>query len=282
MVINYKKILSGIICSVMTANILAMSASPVSAETGDFRSYVYDNYEVTYNVSDSWGDTDSVTVSITNTGEETIENWMLYFDPNGEIDNNNMWNVQTAFSSGGTRYFTNAGYNSSILPNSSVSFGYLVNNCEEIPNSFIMCQKRTSNEEYSVQVVVDDAYNCFTSGKYETYYEALYSVLQLDNGYHFGPQDLYADVDAVNVAQKIFDSQSNSLKDILNEYYSLCMAEHGERFYITIPINDNTIRDYIVTNKYFIKVTLTNEQINDSIRAFKDFLALELGVPVDD
>ena len=159
MVINYKKILSGIICSVMTANILAMSASPVSAETGDFRSYVYDNYEVTYNVSDSWGDTDSVTVSITNTGEETIENWMLYFDPNGEIDNNNMWNVQTAFSSGGTRYFTNAGYNSSILPNSSVSFGYLVNNCEEIPNSFIMCQKRTSNEEYSVQVVVDDAWD---------------------------------------------------------------------------------------------------------------------------
>ena len=159
MVINYKKILSGIICSVMTANILAMSASPVSAETGDFRSYVYDNYEVTYNVSDSWGDTDSVTVSITNTGEETIENWMLYFDPNGEIDNNNMWNVQTAFSSGGTRYFTNAGYNSSILPNSSVSFGYLVNNCEEIPNSFIMCQKRASNEEYSVQVVVDDAWD---------------------------------------------------------------------------------------------------------------------------
>ena len=32
MVINYKKILSGIICSVMTANILAMSASPVSAK----------------------------------------------------------------------------------------------------------------------------------------------------------------------------------------------------------------------------------------------------------
>lgn len=47
--------------------------------------YEYNGYTIGYSVLESWDDTQKVSVSIQNTGEEAIENWMIYFDPNGEI-----------------------------------------------------------------------------------------------------------------------------------------------------------------------------------------------------
>ncbi len=156
---NVKKLLTALICVTFVTNTIGVSVFTASAATSDSRTFMYDDYEITYTVTNSWGNTEAVTVSITNTSNETIENWMLYFDPKGEIDSNNIWNVQTALTTSGITYFSNAGYNSAILPNASVNFSYFVTDCEGIPDTFVMCQKRDENTAYSDQVIVYSSWN---------------------------------------------------------------------------------------------------------------------------
>ena len=136
-----------------------------SAGNGTAQTFVYDGYNITYNVTDSWDSTETVNISIKNTGAETIENWMLYFAPNGAVDPNNIWNACTATTESGITYFRNTGYNSAIQPNASVNFSYFVNDCTEIPESYVLCQKKAeaSADKYSVSVVEygnwDDHFN---------------------------------------------------------------------------------------------------------------------------
>lgn len=156
--LNIKKLFTALMCGVFVTNTLGLSTFTASAATGDSRTFVYDDYEIIYNVTNSWADTEAVTVNITNTGDETIENWMLYFEPNGEITS--IWNAQEATSASGYTYYKNAGYNSSIASGASTSFSYLVDNCTDIPEDFIMCQKIAERESgYSVSVMVDQSWD---------------------------------------------------------------------------------------------------------------------------
>lgn len=134
-----------------------MSVFPAFAEETESTDFVYDDYSVSYNVTDSWGNTEKVSITLTNTSENPIENWMLYFDPNGEITSK--WDVEMLLTSNDITYFKNAGYNSTIAPNASVTFNYFVDNCESIPDSYILCQKRAEKSEgYDVDVVVDSSW----------------------------------------------------------------------------------------------------------------------------
>ncbi len=134
-----------------------MSAFPAFAEETKSADFVYDDYSVSYNVTDSWGSTEKVSITLTNTGENPIENWMLYFDPNGEVTS--MWDVKTASTANNITYFKNAGYNSTVAPDSSVTFNYFVDNCESIPDSYTLCQKRAEKSEgYDVDVIVDSSW----------------------------------------------------------------------------------------------------------------------------
>ena len=75
-----KKINRIIASSLSLAMISSMtSVFPAFAETIENTYFVYDNYSVSYNVTDSWGSTEKVSITLTNTGENPIENWMLYF-----------------------------------------------------------------------------------------------------------------------------------------------------------------------------------------------------------
>lgn len=131
-----------------------------------------------------------------------------------------------------------------------------------------------------LQTAINDGYACFSDGVYETYYEALYNVLQDDN-YSFGPLDLYADVDAVNIAYLV-KSGSGSFEQILNKYYSEDLSSHATDFYKRAPITNKTIRNFVTKNNYFINVNLSESQVDDSVLAFKNFLNLELGVSIDE
>ncbi len=73
------------IASFLAAVMFQSGVMVVSAEENTSASFVYDDFSVNYEIKNSYGDTDVVDVTLTNTGEETIEDWMLYFDPNGEI-----------------------------------------------------------------------------------------------------------------------------------------------------------------------------------------------------
>lgn len=133
------------------------SVFPAFAEVTESADFVYDDYSVSYNVTNAWGNTEKVSITLTNTGEKPIENWMLYFDPNGEVTS--MWDVTTASTANNVTYFKNAGYNSTIVPNDSVTFSYFVDNCEAIPESYTLCQKRVEKSEgYNVEVVVDNSW----------------------------------------------------------------------------------------------------------------------------
>ena len=102
---NFKRILSGVMSLAMAATLVP--SIPVLAEDFTTQNYVYDNYAVSYNVTNSWGDTEVVSVTLSNTGDSTIENWMLYFDPNGSTSS--IWDAQWAETSTGVSYVKNAG-----------------------------------------------------------------------------------------------------------------------------------------------------------------------------
>ena len=100
--------------------------------------YEYDGYTVEYEVLQDWGTSKRISVTLTNTGSETIKNWMLYFDPHGEAYGfSGAYPMQTA---DGITYYENGGYNASIAPNASVSFTYVVDGAQTAPEGFAFCQ----------------------------------------------------------------------------------------------------------------------------------------------
>lgn len=142
---NLKKFLTALMCGVFVTNTLSLSAFCASAAIGDSRTYVYDDYTVTYNVTNAWGDTEVVSISISNTGTDTIEDWMLYFDPNDEIQYAN--GVSYVATTSGVSYFKNpSNYNANIAPNGTVTFTYAVNNCTNIPDVYTFVQSRQNME----------------------------------------------------------------------------------------------------------------------------------------
>ncbi len=153
--LNLKKMLSTLLSVTMVANMTL--AIPAFADENTAETYTYEDYMVTYDVTNSWGDTEMVSITLSNTGDETIENWMLYFNPNGEITG--LFDAQQATTSYGTTYYRNSGYNADVAPNASVTFSYTVDNCEEIPSDFTLCQTRADKTEgYGVSLQVNQTW----------------------------------------------------------------------------------------------------------------------------
>lgn len=141
----------------MAANALITMPFSAFADEETSQTYTYDGYEVSYDVTNSWGNTEIVSVTLSNTGDSAIENWMLYFDPNGQV--HDPVNAQKEQTSVGTTYFKNSGYNATVNPDSSVSFSYMVDDCEAIPDDFTLCQTRVAKESgYQVSLQVNQTW----------------------------------------------------------------------------------------------------------------------------
>ncbi len=150
---KFKKIFATMIGTAMSANILLTMPFSVFADNIS-QTFEFDGYTVEYDVKNSWGNTDVISLTLTNTGTETIEDWMLYFDPNGEIQYVNDAIQMT--TTNGIGYIKNPGYNADIDPGASVEFRYAVNNCEEIPDDYKFCQSRITKETgYDVSLKVN-------------------------------------------------------------------------------------------------------------------------------
>lgn len=154
--LKVKKIFSAFVGIAMAANVLTtMPFSAFADEETTNRTYIYDDYEVSYDVTNSWGNTEKISVTISNTGDSTIENWMLSYDDfNGDIDG--IWDATVVEVDAENSYIRNAGYNANIAPNASISFGYNLTNPESVPESIVMCQKRVtkSNNDFSASLNV--------------------------------------------------------------------------------------------------------------------------------
>ena len=80
-----------LICVLVTLAII-MSFFPqiVFANEVSSQTYTCNGFTVDYKIIDSWGDSQNITVTITNISSKSIENWMLAYDFCGEITN--LWN----------------------------------------------------------------------------------------------------------------------------------------------------------------------------------------------
>ena len=96
------------------------------ADSDIWKTYVYDKFTVDYVITNSWENYHNISVTITNTDAEAIENWMLAYDFCGEI--NGIWNAFVETDDYGNEYIKNAGYNNVIEADETVNFGYTLNN----------------------------------------------------------------------------------------------------------------------------------------------------------
>lgn len=152
---NRKKIAAGFIsfALMMQSCVFAVSA----AEENKTANFEYDDFSVSYSVTNSYGNTEVVSLTLTNTGDETIEDWMLYFEPNGNIQY--VTNATEMTAENGKMYFKNNGYNADIAPSSAVTFTYAVNDCTEIPDYYALCQTRVEKTEgYDVSLSVGESW----------------------------------------------------------------------------------------------------------------------------
>ena len=146
-----RRTVSAILAASMAASVF--TAVPVYAETSS-ATYTYDGYKVDYAVTNEWFGNQNVNVTLTNTSDESILNWALGYDANGEISG--IWNGYVYSKSDEDYIIKNSGYNYEIEPYHSVNFGYTLSGNElEAPEHFELCSKRVDKASgYDVKLNV--------------------------------------------------------------------------------------------------------------------------------
>lgn len=270
---KFKRVISGLVGVAIAASMFTSMPFSVFAEDKtetNNQTYVYDDYEVSYQVTNSWGDTEVVSVTLSNTGDNTIEDWMLYFDPNGEVQYT--IDCQQLTTSDGISYFKNSGYNADVAPDSSVTFGYAVNDCEAVPESFTLCQKReTKTDGYTVVATTtstDTATETTTTtsdvkstdstempmettttfeGWYESQYEITIDNLPSKTAYHVGDE---LDLLDLKVSLVLYDQHGC----VHTVYTAVSPLDYSNVFVVDTSNFDNS-----KVGMYTLKISCTDE-----------------------
>ncbi len=298
-----KKMIAGFLAAVMFQS----GAMVVSAEENTSASFVYDDFSVNYEIKNSYGDTDVVDVTLTNTGEETIEDWMLYFDPNGEIQY--VTNASEMTADNGSMYFKSKDYNADIAPNSTVTFTYAVNNCTEIPDYYALCQSRIEKTAgYDVSINVNETWGNSFNGSivinnntnepieaWELTVDTNFSINEITNSwaatvteldnYQYKLKGTYTSTIAANSSVSLgFIGVKSSEPEI--SFYSLTeikadsdkMVNHATENYIDLEAStkklsneeDNRVVFYADTDLEVDEIELISLDTNEVIAAMKD------------
>ncbi|MDR0918502.1 MAG: cellulose-binding domain-containing protein, partial [Oscillospiraceae bacterium] len=139
-----KKIMSILTSVCILLSIITTISITVSADSNG-ATFEYDNYTVDYTINSTYGANQSINVTVTNTGSETIKNWMLSYDDFcGDIID--IWNAVIVETDSGTAYIRNVGSNANIAPNDSIYFGYTLTNFTGIPANMSLCQERVEKQ----------------------------------------------------------------------------------------------------------------------------------------
>ncbi len=137
-----------------------------ASAAADVTTYSYEGFDVTYSVEKTWTGAQSICVTLTNTGDESIVNWALRYDLGGAPSN--MWNAQVYSSDESEYIIRNSSWNYEIAPGSSVLFGYILSSEEDIavPTGFELCSERVDIAEgYDVDVVYTNEWNTGLRGE---------------------------------------------------------------------------------------------------------------------
>lgn len=156
-----KKSVSAILASAMSLSLF--TAIPVSADIGR-TTYNYDGYSVDYNVTNEWDGAQTVELTVSNTGTDSILNWALKYDAEGEISN--LWNADLYEQNGDEYVIKNVGWNFEIAPRQSVTYGYtLSGNDITLPENFEIYSKRVDKTEgYDVQYNITKSWDTGVEG----------------------------------------------------------------------------------------------------------------------
>ena len=145
------KLRSNKLIALFLSLVMAMGITPFSAFSNSetSKTFVQDGYTVTYEITNSWVDGQAITrqqigITITNTGTSPIENWRLYYDFKGEIEQ--IWSATVQVDESGNTYIDNMGWNSTIWGGSSVEFGYTLRSDGGLPDSISMNLETGSDE----------------------------------------------------------------------------------------------------------------------------------------
>ena len=159
---KFKRIISGMLAAAMSISLFA--TVPVSAETGK-TTYTYDGYSVEYNVTNEWEGNQTVEITVSNTGDESILNWALKYDAEGEISN--LWNANIYEQTESDYVIKNVGWNYEIAPNQSVVYGYTLSGENiSVPETFEMYSKRVDvTEGYDVKCNYNQVWDTGVQGE---------------------------------------------------------------------------------------------------------------------
>lgn len=112
-------------------------------------------FSVSFVVNSQWENHYSATVTVTNTGNDVIDNWMLSFSSKDEIVN--IWNASIVTHKENVYELKNLGWNQDIEIGSSISFGFIASYEEykQIPDAYTLLGDLITIEtdKYSVEFV---------------------------------------------------------------------------------------------------------------------------------
>lgn len=130
-----------------------VNTKTASAEERLTQNYVYDGYEVEFDVTDAWDGAFNADVKIANTGDAEICDWALTFEFTHEIQN--LWDATVVEHTGNAYVIKNADWNANIKPGEGVAFGMTVLCDGEIsfPEnfSFVMEEESVTTQSYSAE-----------------------------------------------------------------------------------------------------------------------------------
>ena len=110
-------------------------------------------------------DGQTIEVTVTNTGDESLLNWAFKYDAEGEISN--LWNAAVVENQDSEYVIKNSGWNYEIAPDQSVVFGYTLTDDDFlVPTDFELFSKRVDiAENYDVQLNVTNSWDTGVQGE---------------------------------------------------------------------------------------------------------------------
>lgn len=124
-------------------------------------SYIGEGFEVKFNIDSQWKGAFNGSITITNTGSKTIDNWELTFESKDDITK--IWNAVIVSHESNIYKIKNAGWNQDIEPGKSVSFGFgaTFENEVTVPTEYRMLGEvqEVSGDKYKITYSIGSQWN---------------------------------------------------------------------------------------------------------------------------
>lgn len=147
-----KGFISILLIFAMLVSMLSSNAiSQADSAGGGSNLYERDGFRVQFSVTEEWDTMYNASVTITNTGSVTIDDWYLKFPFSQKIKS--IWNGAVQKEANGYAYIKNSVHNQDISPKESIAFGMTVEGkFAECPESYELLGSRAVVNEKECSV----------------------------------------------------------------------------------------------------------------------------------